>query len=217
MSGTSDITDADLARHWGTSRAYVSKRRKMGMPLFHSLAEADQWRAQHAPPRRRVGSRSLNNGYPTGTSASGKTLDVSVFLAPAGTDFDALMIDHTEQVPQIAFGLYQVACNSGDAAAVALAMRNWSEATGRARDAREKWLDLQERSKTLLHIDKVKDLVGQQFQALRQEILRIDTKLAQDCNPQDPPQAQKVLRAWVDAMLARLHSSEQALEGVRQA
>ena len=179
------------------------------MPEFLTLAEADQWRALNAPPRRREKSRFTN------TTTNGKNIeriDTSVFIAEAGTDFEGLMIRHAEQVAQIAYGLYKKACDSQDSSEIALAMRNWSEASGRAHSERERWLELQERARTLIPVDQAKDVAGRELQSLRRELDRFDTRYAQDCNPQDPALAQRVLRGAVEGLLSRLFSAGKVVE-----
>lgn len=53
MSEQKPIRHADLAHHWGCSAANVSNLvKRHAMPAFTSLADADAWRAVHAPPRK---------------------------------------------------------------------------------------------------------------------------------------------------------------------
>ena len=226
----SAIRPVDLARHWGTGRGYVSNLRKDGMPEFESFEAADAWRAEHAPARaRRNASRSAtsteagtppeppfeNNNNPRQgrVVAPVEPVDVAAFIAAAGTDFDSLMIRQAEATVQVAHGLYLKACERQDPIAIAQALRNWNEAAEVVARRRADFLGLQEKARSLLPIDKAKDIVGRQLQALRLALLRAGDRCAADANPSDPARAKRIIDAEVDRILARAADAESTISG----
>lgn len=227
----SAIRPVELARHWGTGRGYISNLRKTaGMPEFETFEAADAWRAEHAPARaRRTSSRSATSieterGGGENASLSHhnnarverapvEPVDVATFIAAAGTDFDALMIRQAEATVQVAHGLYLTACSRQDPVAIAQALRNWNEAAEVVAKRRTEFLGLQEKARSLLPIDKAKDIVGRQLQALRLALLRAGDRCAADANPADPALAKRAIDAEVDRILARARDAESTIAG----
>jgi hypothetical protein len=231
------IKPSDLAHHWGCSAANVSNLvKRHGMPRFTSLAEADAWRAVHAPARKRPES-SPKNGVEggektrgvlpptTGTTANRNTatsagpafggkqsaadgagaperIDVAQFI-DRNADFDALMIEHAEQAPQIAFGLLKRKMADGEPGAISAATKNWHEAAKAAADVREKFVALQRETRALIHIDDVESVVGQDLQEIRTQLVRLGVKIGPTANPANPELATRVIDAAVDRITAR--------------
>lgn len=223
------VSSAELASHWGVGRSYLSALRKArSMPEFASLEAADTWRNLHAPPKRREKTTTTTNPKESGEGGAepaqggaraaetesaarvrppAEVIDVRQFLR-AGEDFDGLMIQQALEVAQVAHGLYLQACQSGEPTRVALALKNWTDAAERAAAARTRFLDLQERSKTVVSIDTVLNIVGQQLEGLRALLLRFGSRVAADANPADPSLAQRIVDAEVDRVFARIASAD---------
>lgn len=221
------IRACDLARHWGTGSSYISMlRQRRNMPEFETFEAADAWRAVNAPAKRRAprsdpGSTEPvagfeervenNNNNRHDKTPPSPPIDTREYLAPAGTDFDELMLRQAEQVAQVAHGLYLRACSRGDPGTIAAHLKNWSEAGRYAKDLREKFMELQERSRMLISIDKVMDIVGQQLQDLRLALVGLGERIAVDANPENPVLAKQVIDADVDRLMARITMGEAAI------
>ena len=77
------------------------------------------------------------------------------------------------------------------------------EASDAAAYVRERFLGLQEKSRTLLPLDEVMDVVGTELQAVRQALSKLGELCANDANPADPAVARRVIDAAVDNICAR--------------
>lgn len=147
--------------------------------------------------------RSPANNAPTRRPPSDEKINVDQFIV-RNADFDALMIKHAEEVPQIAFGLLKLKATWGEAGAISAATKNWHEAAGAAASVREKFLDLQERTRALIQLDQVMDIVGTELQALRTTLLKLGERTAAKANPQDPNVARMAIDAAVDQVFRQL-------------
>lgn len=198
--------------------------KRKGMPAFGSLAEADAWRAVHAPARKapessakiRPESREKSPESPDTTTRTPTTrrsptgrgerdepperIDVATFVDKQ-TDFDALMIEHAEELPQIAFGLYRRAAQRGEPGAISAATKNWHEASKAAADVREKFVALQKETRALIPIDDVEDVVATELREVAKFLRRLGLRCAPAANPADPAQAQRAIDAAVDELL----------------
>ena len=230
MSEPKPLTGAELARHWGVSKALVSRfKAEKRMPPFTSREEADAWRAVNAPPRAKAGRPEADavspNGeggvgkiadsFPTtgsGTEAKGageegaEVIDVRTFIQ-RDRDFDVLMIEQAEDVPQIAYGLYVRACQKGNPSEISAANKNWHESAKAAKAVRDDFLELQERTRALIPVDLVMDIVGTELQAVRSAFLKLGERTANAANPADPACAKAAIDAAVDEIFRKLDAA----------
>lgn len=227
------VKPADLARHWGVGPSYVSNLRARAMPEFESLEAADLWRLEHCPPRARRNTGCAASaatpatppehpGEPAKTSSGinnpprGRTaldpIDTSQFLAPAGVDFDSLMVQQAENTAQIAHGLYIKACERQDVVAIAGSLRNWNEASRQAADIRERFMGLQQKAKLLAPIDKILDVVVVQLQEVRLLLTGMGTRIGPDANPADAALAQRMIDAEIDRVFAQMDTATDAIK-----
>lgn len=246
------LSKADLARHWGVSRAYLTKLSKpeteggKSLPIFFDLAEADAWRSVHAPERRSrvvptfAGEQSSTENSAEGAKKSpdltsttslpkaqgesgrrkgggggakdlGEWLPAKIDVAAMTrrtVDFDVLMVQHAEEVPLIAHGLFKMAAETGHPNAISAATRNWHEAASASANVRGRFMELQEKSRALLPLDEVMDIVGTELQAVRSALHKFGERCAMDANPADPALARRVIDAAMDAVFAKLSSVE---------
>lgn len=193
-----------LAEHWGCSDAYVSKlRHKHGMPEFATPEEADVWRARFRQ-RSNVRSERAPTSPANAEVPPDEPIDVEAVLAAAGGDFDAAMIKHAEEVPILAYALYQAAIRRGNDALVSVRVKNWGEAAKQAGLVREKFLEIQEKTRALIHLDEVLNVLGTELQALRVAMLKLGERHAAAANPENPPLAKAVIDAGVDAVFRQM-------------
>lgn len=195
-----------------------------GMPDFTDLDTADRWRALHAPPRGRrsfgknrvenpphprtpqdVGTENegatgaglpANNDRKAGSSGGGEVINIGRFIRKTG-DFDGLMLRQAEEVPQIAFGLLKLAAAKNDTVEVSAQLKNWGDAGKVSGAVREKFLETQEKSRALLSLDEVEDIVGTGLQELRNAMLKHDDRVAAALVPHLPAEQLALVRRAV--------------------
>jgi len=238
VSEQKPIKHADLARHWGVSRPLVCKfAKERSMPAFTSLAAADTWREVNAPPRKRksttndsskIGAEvsekksrasdtSNNDATSSGSGTGGREtskgtsgaweIDVETFIR-TDKDFDSLMIEQAERVPQIAFGLLELKQRTGVAHAIQDATANWHQAVKASASVRTQFLDLQERTRALIQLDEVMDVVGTELQALRSFLDKLGTRYGAAANPDDPQRAIDVINGAIDEVYRRIDMAQ---------
>ena len=203
------------------------------MPLFPDLAEADRWRAVHAPPRgRRLTGKNRDEQTPqppTGEAGGGQTnndgtggqsspsnksggeprdkIDIKRFIRRVD-DFDGLALRQAEETLQIAFGLYRRAAEGGDAVEVAAALKNYNDAAKACASAREKFLETREKSRALISLDEVEDVVGTELQEVRNRLLKLDDRVAAELTAHFPTEQLQLVKttiaAAVDAVFQRI-------------
>lgn len=153
-----------------------------------------------------------------GRPARGATTDAMAHLVPEridiasmvqrDVDFDVLTVRHAEEVPQVAYGLFKLAAETGHPSAISAATRNWHEATSAAAEIRTRFLDIQEKSRALISLDEVMDIVGTELQAVRTALLKVGERCAIEANPGDPATAQRVIDAAIDLVFSKLAAVE---------
>lgn len=218
MIAKGKLRGKDLAKHWKVTPAYVSKLRRKGMPEFETFAQADTWREINCPPdrrgdngRRRSSPKTTSpdesdRAPPDGGEEGGGTIDVSQFVLTGDFDFEQLMIRQSQEAPQIAFGLLQLAAKAGDPAGLYSASKTWAEAAKQAKTVRADFLELEEKKKNLIRLDRAMDIAGRELQGLRRLLDKQGARLARLANPDNPALAQKVIDADVDKVFALMES-----------
>ena len=181
------------------------------------IEEADAWRAVNAPPKVGKSVAGLGETAEKQRASSllspqilkkrerSRLIDVKSFIE-TGEDFDQLMIGHAENVPQVAYGLYLLACQEGAPGEISAATKNWHEAAKAGAAIRTEFLDLQERTRALIQLDIVLDIIGTELQAVRAALLKLGERCANDANPQDPGKARTVIDAAVDRIFTQMSS-----------
>lgn len=142
------------------------------------------------------------------TSAAAELMDLTPIdvraMVRTDVDFDGLMLEHAQRVPQIAYGLFERAAATGLASVVSASTKNWHEASRAAADVRERFVNVQERTRALLPLDEVMDIVGTELQAVRSAIAKHGERCAAAANPADPALARKVIDDDIDTIFAAL-------------
>lgn len=175
------------------------------MPAFHSLEEADIWRAENCrAPKTHIGKK---------TTAPENKLDLSdMEPAPDGLSFDELMVWHAEQVPIAAHRLYLQAVEAKNDAQVSVRIKNWGEASKQAAAVREKFIALQEESGQLLPMDIMLDVVTEIFGSLVYAIDTMGERYATKANPENPEIAKTALEAAADEIKMRVSESDTRIQ-----
>ena len=132
-------------------------------------------------------------------------IDVETLITRGG-DFDELMLRQAEEVPQIAYGLYRRACARGAAAEIANATKNWNDASKAGHAVREKFLEIQEKTRALISLDVVMDIVGTELQGVRARMLKLGERNASKANPENPALARAVIDAAIDEVFQAIET-----------
>jgi ATP-dependent DNA ligase len=218
------LRKAAIARHWGVSRAYLTKlAQEKGLPAFLSLEEADTWRAVNAPPKPGNQSRrqeaepaAKKIADPDHTTSSGPMMEelrrlIQDNRAGEREDFLATMIRQSEIVPQVAHTAYLQAYATGRTSEISAAIKNWHEAMKAAASARSDFIEQQEKLRLLLPLAPVMDVIGTELQALRSKLLKLGEVTAVAANPDNPAMARKAIDEAVDEVFRQMTAVEQRL------
>ncbi len=208
------VTTGDLSHHWGIDPSAVSQlRRRRKMPEFSTLAEADAWRAANVKPRAQRSNSSAGKIANTNNNNASKPAprDVLGGGEPDGEDFATWLCGAAEAAAKLAAARLSAAMSSGSDVEAAGALKVFAEAAGRCRQVREDALRLGERERSLIHVDRAKDIVGVQLVHLRNLLLRLGDRLAVDANPADPALAKRIIDAGVDKVFAAFSYAQQAV------
>lgn len=168
-------------------------------------------------PANNGGGCGRNDGWGEGRGGNrggmgGERIDVREFIQPGG-DFVSIMLKQSEEVPQVAYGLYLRACGQGNPAAVSVASGNWAEAARNAAQVRERYLDLQERERNLIPLDLVMDIVGTELQALRSFLLSLGDRYGAKANPENPGLGKAAIEEGVDEIMKSMEALPQRVAG----
>lgn len=229
------LTKGQIARHWGVSAPYLAKLSRpvteggKAMPDFFMLADADSWRAVHAPPR--AGGKNAKKhtpppenekarapapcndagssessavpvaspGDPAADGARRALIDIKQFTQ-RHADFDGAMISDAEIALQVAYGLFMLACERGEPGAISAANKNWHEVGKVSADIRARYIEIREKTRALLSLDEVLDVVGTELQSLRRQLLNLGARLGSTANPADPALAERIINAAIDGI-----------------
>jgi FMN phosphatase YigB (HAD superfamily) len=140
-----------------------------------------------------------------------RALDVAALIRREG-DFDAQAVREAEEVALLAGALYRMACAEGVHADIALAIKNWNDAAKASATVRERFLEIQEKTRALLSLDIVMDIVGTELQAVRSLLLRLGERIAAKANPADPASARKAVDAGVDDIFHAITVAAERIE-----
>jgi hypothetical protein len=215
-----------LADHWHTSTAYIRglRTRKAGpqLPAFEDrgaeqaarFAEADAWRAIHAPARPgRVETRPPD-GADTGKFEEGaggeETVDTAKFLVET-EDFDGWVIEQAEEVVKIQIGLYRRACATGDQYRIRQALDNWEVAARRCAELRKRFLELQESATNMIPLDRASDIVGRELGLLQQLLDDFGVRVGALANPERPEVGTAAINAAVDELYRQIQNANAAI------
>jgi hypothetical protein len=184
------------------------------MPEFRTQKEAREWYAGRKMRNSGV-SFPAQMGKVAG-SANGGGCDSAADFTPLNEmmakvrngDFDAIMVEHAEQVPVAAYDLYLQATRAGNDAQVSVRIKNWGEASKQAAAVREKFIELQEKTGQLLPMDIMLDVVGTILQAIVSSLDTMGSRIAKQANPENPDLALRVINEAIDEVKGRVNESK---------
>jgi len=175
------------------------------MPKFESFEEADAWRAANVGRPRGAGSdaRQEERARADGVALCDSKISIDALLNNLmgewqGREFESVMLEQSERVPKMAYAVYVLAVESGSPTAIEKALKNWSEAAKQARICRNDYLELQKKTRMLLHLDEVRNVTGGVFQEVRRRFDSLGDVCGPGANPGNPELAKDVINAEVD-------------------
>ncbi|MGB8168116.1 MAG: hypothetical protein WCF18_11535 [Chthoniobacteraceae bacterium] len=208
------VKAAQIARDWGCTRAYASKKIKQGCPT-DSLEAARAWRVKHAV--RGIGFRSKGSKPKAETAASAPvtptvegTGDQVAAESKGGrgnapgparskelvTIEDSLAA--AIEVEQEAHRLVVEAMSARNDEILAIRIAAYSKALDGRLSAEEKVHKLKERQGVLIEMDFAKQLIRKAWMPLLTRLRSIPKRAAVKVNPHDDVHAEQVLSAEIE-------------------
>jgi hypothetical protein len=178
------VKQGEIAKALGISEAAVSKSVRKGMPTS-SIDDAKAWRDSR--PRRRLGAGEAIpcTQKPPIEKISSPPLPAFDLQTPSTRDdesgdtcFNKLAISQAERVLVSAFQFYEQSLASGNVGLISAAIKNWGEAGKVAATLRERYTELQEKSRQLVDLDVVIAGVGIEVGEWRRLFDTLGTRLA---------------------------------------
>ncbi len=190
------ITAADIARDWGTSRAYVSKCLKKGCPNV-SLEAAREWRVANA--RYGIGYRSK----------SAKSEPEPVAAAPVPVEaptrdlstVDASLLAAID-VEREAYRLVQEAQRDRNDAQISIRIQAYNRAQSNRLDAERLVVEYREKTGELISLDAARALIHRAWSPHINRLRALPKRCALSVNPSDDIRAEKVLVDEIEAVIA---------------
>ena len=197
MSDTSKISAAEVARAWGTSRAYVSKCVKRGCPL-DSQEAANAWRVENS--RYGVGYRSRGaneaaDEHPPKTPRVRRSGRVSTIEQS---------LEGAIRVEAEALRLVTEAQRDGYDNLISVRIAAYNKARDGRMEAEKAVLEYKEREKILVPWDAVVERVRKLLVPLLVRFRTVGRRAGPQANPLDSLHAELVVNGEVEAAIAEV-------------
>jgi hypothetical protein len=154
------IAAKTLAEHWSLSPSAVSKlKARKGMPVFFSLADADAWRSANMDTR---GAAKKSDSRPVVTSPEVLPLEIP--------ETEVARLEHAEKET---YRLYMQKVAEGRGGEVAVALKNYTEASKQCAAAKERWLTEQAKRRELIDKSEAEIALGAVLAPLRAQIVKL--------------------------------------------
>jgi hypothetical protein len=202
-------TQAQIARSWGVSRAYITKLVKKGMPL-DSFEAAKEFREAHASKRATTSpvqiAKQLQEEKDEGTPKpctrrkeysgrklaqdrqSDNSLDDALFAAIQASDE--------------AFRLLGEAMIEGRDSVISARLSVHNKALETRFKAESAYREEMERRRILIPLAEAMEIARRGYEIILQRLNALPQNVAQRCNPTDPDRAITVLESECTAILA---------------
>src|SRR5262245_57791967 len=178
------LTQADIARAFGVSRAYVNQLYKRGMPI-DSLENARLWRDAHA--RKRAPTDSVQLGRledqperkPHGVFEPSQSMEDTLRNAIRAADE--------------AYRLLDEAMLEGKTSKISILLSVHNKAVEARIRAETMIREEKERRDILIPLSKAQEITRTAFQVIMKRLLALPQNIAPRCNPHDPAHALVIL------------------------
>ncbi len=205
------LSQAELARAWGLSRARVSQYAKSGMPLT-SLEEADAWRTAHYPTATRNGT---GGGPKNQTSADLEGGAVPPPPEPAREsdlqrDDPIGTLARLKKNEMLAWGMLARAVNEvkngvGSDTDLMTRQRQYRDAAKLRVEQESKVDEILLRRRDLVTLEEANAMFGRHLQSLRLSLRPLPRRLAARCNPSDPELAFQELTGAIERVFKTMN------------
>lgn len=213
---------SEIAKSWGTSRAYVYKLAKKGCPV-DSVEAASEWRSANA--KLGVGYRSRGAGAPTSFSDSfesdeGKGAGVAEQPANWGAGSKScrgrVNVRTVERSLKQAIEIERMAAEVVESSRanpekLVTAINAYNKALANRMDAEKRVLEYQQARKFLIPLDKAKELINMAWIPLLARLRSAPKRAAMKANPSDDTLAELVFSEEIEAAIAEGQASYAAV------
>lgn len=213
---------SEIAKSWGTSRAYVYKLAKKGCPV-DSIEAASEWRSAHA--KLGVGYRSRGAGAPTSFSEGFAGNDGNgAGVAEQPTNWGAgskscrgrVNVKTVERSLKQAIEIERMAAEVVESSRanpekLVTAINAYNKALANRMDAEKRVLEYQQARKFLIPLDKAKELINMAWIPLLARLRSAPKRAAMKANPSDDTLAELVFSEEIEAAIAEGQASYAAV------
>lgn len=214
----------DIAKSWGTSRAYVYKLAKKGCPL-DSIDAATEWRSANA--KLGVGYRSRGAGAPPDFSGDendevGNGARVAEQQPNWGSGSrqsyakTRVNVRTVERSLKQAIEIERMAAEVVEAARsnpekLVTAINAYNKALANRMDAEKRVLEYQQARKLLIPLDAAKELINRAWGPLLARLRSAPKRAAMKANPSDDTLAEQVFSEEIESAIAEGQASYAAV------
>jgi hypothetical protein len=209
----------EIAKSWGTSRAYVYKLAKKGCPV-HSVEAASNWRSENA--KLGVGYRS--RGSESASTFSGSENEESAGgagVAEQPTNWGSgarasgrvrVNVRTVEKSLKQAIEIERMAAEAVESAQanpekLVTAINAYNKALSNRMDAEKRVLEYQQARKVLISLDAAKDLINRAWVPLLARLRSAPKRAAMKANPMDDALAEEVFSEEIESAIAEGQAS----------
>ena len=189
------VSQADIARAWGCSRAYVNSLVKRGLPL-DSFESARLWREAHARTRPPTDPKQLARYTEEKTNGSPVNKIVKPSITMDGTLQNAI------KAADEAWRLLQEAMLEGKDSKISVRLGVHNKAVEARIKAESMIREEQERRQILIPLAKAQELTRTAFEVIIKRLIALPQNIAPRCNPHDPAHALGILEQEAHAIIS---------------
>ncbi len=195
------LSAADIARDWGTSRAYVSKCIAKGCPS-DSLKAARQWRTANA--RYGVGYRSKKPEPAPARPTESLAPPPPSYAAAPTRDLSTMdeSLKAAVEMEQEAYRLAMEAHRDRNDDLLSVRIQSYNKARDGRLEAEKMVLELLEKKGRLVGFDVAKAVIRKAWQPLLNRLRAIPKRAAVKVNPADDVRAEEVLCDEIERAIA---------------
>lgn len=180
------LSQAEIARAWGTSRAYINQLVKRGLPLT-SFEDARLWRDAHARKRAPTDPKQLARL----AGGNERTPGVNATVRPSESMEDTLR--NACRAADEAWRLLQEAMLEGKDSKIQVRLSVHNKAVEARIRAETMIREEQERRNILIPLSKAQEITRSAFEVIIKRLTAMPQNIAPRCNPHDPAHALGIL------------------------
>lgn len=196
-------SQAEIARAWGCSRAYVNQKVKEGCPT-DSFENARLWRDAHARKRAPTDPKQVARLAQKGTQ--GQYAQKNATVRPSESMEDTLR--NACRAADEAWRLLQEAMLEGKDSKISVRLSVHNKAVEARIRAETMIREEQERRNILIPLNKAQEITRSAFEVVIKRLTALPQNIAPRCNPHDPAHALGILE---DECVAIIGAAQKAI------